>query len=190
MINRASLAVSPDIMKEVEKRDTQRLPAPGRATVKGVGQKQVKTWIEEFTIDDIAVTEDEKHQGTVVYFVRMKVADDSAEPENVGLSHAEWYRVDYPALKNPDPKFGRRIMGELALQKLKQIVRAAGEEIEQGVEFQPYDYFVGEDGVQPLLLGRRVVARVREKQKEDQDGVVKPQTEVIRFTSPDEISSL
>jgi hypothetical protein len=198
-MGKMTIVISPELMNEVESSQTYAFKIPADAKKTGttapgvvpgsVGDKAKYTWTELLEIVDTKMYADEKHAGTAVFEVRLKVPNDSPFVTNIGKAQTQWYRVDTEAIKAGDKNAGRYKMTLLSISRLKSLVAACGHPMAEGVGLNLGIYFdTSEDNPQPdlCILGHRVFATIYDRPDKTQDGEPIRRQEPSRFTPESE----
>jgi hypothetical protein len=167
------LVASDEMLKEVNEIMSKLLPIPEGAFVKGerflpggvLNPKFTANWDEALEIQGSLIKEDTKVPGRYIVNLRTRPLRMDALNKTFWMS----YYLDPNQLKyagkapvKGDPSYGAWKMTQMSCAKLNDLLRALGVDA-HGMSVNYVEYFHSENGSEPAVVGKKVVARIRHK---------------------------
>lgn len=188
-VQRPSLVIAPDIMREANETQSFNLAVPDTGVKKGRNKNgETATWTELLNIvtSDIGVVPEGVNSNgdptpeRVYVDVKFAVAPETLDPKNAGRTLKQRYLINPDAIHNKQSS--DRIMSLMSIGKLNGLLRAAGFEIEPGVAADFNQYFEPNAGDESQVSGLKVWADFRNYF--DKNGIARQ--DIVAFDSVSE----
>jgi hypothetical protein len=174
-----SFKMDKELLDEVNAATSNLWLPPADAIRKG----DTASWSDLVAVTGVDIGPDNNVPERYVMRVDFVVPPDAPPYESeefnarVGRVHSEFYRTNPTALRDPGHK--DRKMTVLSLSAITTLCRAAQLLVEGDTETDAVDFFLPHGDEPPMIVGRRVVARVR--QYKDKNGIARQ--ELGRFVA-------
>lgn len=187
-IQRPSLVIEPDVMREANETQSFNLAVPDAGVKKGRNkQGETATWTELLNIgtSEIGLTdrgfnaEGDPTPERVFIDVKFLVAPETLDPKNAGRTVKQRYLINPAELSNRQSK--ERVMSLMSIGKLNALLRAAGFEIDPGTATDFNQYFEPNAAEESQVTGLKVYADFRNYT--DKNGI--PRQDIVAFDSVD-----
>ena len=168
-VERVSLIVAPEVMQEANDTQSFNLAKPDSGVKNGRNKHgETATWTELLNVlgSDLGVVPEgvnadgDPTPKRVFVDVKFAVAPETLDPKNVGRTLRQRYLINAATLGTREPS-KERTMSLMSIGKLNAFLRAAGFEIEPGVQTELADYFEANVDGESQVTGTKVYADFR-----------------------------